>query len=148
MVSVQRVAHIVADITQATGEQSGGLSEVNSAVAQLDQVTQQNAALVEESAAAAQSMQTQAEQLEQLVRKFRLGAGESAALRRPEPKPMSKPLPAPLPRSQAAPARVAGPAPAKAAATPAAQPAAIAHQATAKPPAKAAAGQEDDWETF
>ncbi|WP_019573838.1 methyl-accepting chemotaxis protein [Curvibacter lanceolatus] len=148
VVSVQRVAHIVADITQATGEQSGGLSEVNSAVAQLDQVTQQNAALVEESAAAAQSMQTQAEQLEQLVRKFRLGAGESAALRRPEPKPMSKPLPAPLPRSQAAPARVAGPAPAKAAATPAAQPAAIAHQATAKPPAKAAAGQEDDWETF
>jgi len=148
VVSVQRVAHIVADITQATSDQSGGLSEVNSAVAQLDQVTQQNAALVEESAAAAQSMQTQAEQLEQLVRKFRLGAGESTALRRPAPNSLPQAMPTPLSRSQAAPARVAGPATAKAAAAPTAKPAAIAHQAAAKPPAKAAAGQEDDWETF
>jgi len=144
VVSVQRVAHIVADITQATGEQSGGLSEVNSAVAQLDQVTQQNAALVEESAAAAQSMQTQAEQLEQLVRKFRLGAGEPAALRRAAPKPM----PAPLPRSQAAPAQVPGPERAKVSPPPVAKPAALAQPSAAKPSAKVAAGQEDDWETF
>src|SRR5450830_740760 len=150
VVSVQRVAHIVADITQATGEQSGGLSEVNSAVAQLDQVTQQNAALVEESAAAAQSMQTQAEQLEQLVRRFRLGAGEPATLRRSPPKampaPLNRPAAAPLPQGQAAPARVSGPGQAKP--TPAAKPAGIAHQAEAKPSAKLAAGQEDDWETF
>ena len=150
VVSVQRVAHIVADITQATGEQSGGLSEVNSAVAQLDQVTQQNAALVEESAAAAQSMQTQAEQLEQLVRRFRLGAGEPATLRRSPPKampaPLNRPAAAPLPQGQAAPARVSGPAQAKSA--PAAKPTAIAHQAEAKASAKVAAGQEDDWETF
>jgi len=93
-------------------------------------------------------MQTQAEQLEQLVRRFRLGAGESATLRRPAPKPLPQAVPAPLSRSQGAPARVAGPTLAKAPAAPAAKPAAIAHQAAAKPPAKAAAGQEDDWETF
>ncbi|MGV3498666.1 MAG: hypothetical protein ACO1OR_07565, partial [Hydrogenophaga sp.] len=55
----------------AAGEQSDGIGQVNTAVSQLDQMTQQNAALVEESAAAAQSLKDQATQLATLVGRFR-----------------------------------------------------------------------------
>src|SRR5690606_19062532 len=72
--SVQRVADIVGEITAASSEQSGGIGQVNVAVAQLDQMTQQNAALVEESAAAADSMREQAGKLVSLVSVFRLPA--------------------------------------------------------------------------
>ncbi|GAA0757219.1 methyl-accepting chemotaxis protein [Ideonella azotifigens] len=72
--SVQRVSHIIGEITTATAEQSQGISQVNGAVTHLDQMTQQNAALVEESAAAAESMKQQAEQLTHLVGRFRLPA--------------------------------------------------------------------------
>jgi methyl-accepting chemotaxis protein len=57
-----------------SAEQSSGISQVGDAVAQLDQVTQQNAALVEESAAAADSLKQQATQLAELVSVFRVGA--------------------------------------------------------------------------
>src|SRR5690606_33705597 len=56
VVSVQRVTDIIGEITAASNEQSRGIDQINSAVAQLDQMTQQNAALVEESAAAAESL--------------------------------------------------------------------------------------------
>jgi methyl-accepting chemotaxis protein len=72
--SVQRVTDVVNEITAAASEQSGGIAKVNSAIANLDQMTQQNAALVEESAAAAQSMQDQAQQLAQSVAQFKLRA--------------------------------------------------------------------------
>jgi methyl-accepting chemotaxis protein len=72
--SVQRVSDIVGEITAAASEQSQGIAQVNIAVAQLDQMTQQNAALVEESAAAAQSLRDQAERLAGSVRAFRLDA--------------------------------------------------------------------------
>ncbi|HEY9108220.1 MAG TPA: methyl-accepting chemotaxis protein [Roseateles sp.] len=72
--SVQRVSDIVGEITAAASEQSQGIGQVNIAVAQLDQMTQQNAALVEESAAAAQSLRDQAERLAGSVRAFRLDA--------------------------------------------------------------------------
>ncbi len=72
--SVQRVSDIIGEITAASGEQSGGISQVNTAVAQLDQMTQQNAALVEQSAAAAISLKDQAERLAQTVAVFRVEA--------------------------------------------------------------------------
>jgi len=72
--SVQRVSDIIGEITAAAGEQSDGIGQVNTAVNQLDQMTQQNAALVEESAAAAESLKDQASRLAQVVAVFRLGA--------------------------------------------------------------------------
>jgi methyl-accepting chemotaxis protein len=70
--SVRRVTDIVAEITAATHEQSGGLSEINRAITQMDETTQQNAALVEQAAAAADSLQGQAGNLALLVGKFKL----------------------------------------------------------------------------
>jgi methyl-accepting chemotaxis protein len=70
--SVQRVSDIIGEITAAAGEQSDGIGQVNVAVTQLDQMTQQNAALVEESAAAAESLKDQAARLGQVVQIFRL----------------------------------------------------------------------------
>ncbi len=70
--SVQRVNVIIGEISQAADSQSSGIGEVNSAVSQLDQMTQQNAALVEQSAAAAESMKDQAQRLSTLVDTFKL----------------------------------------------------------------------------
>jgi methyl-accepting chemotaxis protein len=70
--SVQRVSDIVGEITAAASEQSSGIGQVNSAVTELDRMTQQNAALVEESAAAAESLKEQAQRLAGVVSTFRL----------------------------------------------------------------------------
>ena len=70
--SVQRVSDIIGEITAAAGEQSDGIGQVNVAVSQLDQMTQQNAALVEESAAAAGSLRDQASRLAHAVQVFRM----------------------------------------------------------------------------
>jgi methyl-accepting chemotaxis protein len=72
---VRGVTTLIGEISNATREQTSGLSQINAAVAQLDQTTQQNAALVEESSAAADSLKQQAAQLAQTVSVFRLGAG-------------------------------------------------------------------------
>jgi len=77
--SVQRVSAIIADISNASEEQRTGIEQVNEAITQMDQVTQQNAALVEEAAAAANSMQDQAAALSQVVGVFRIGAQPGAA---------------------------------------------------------------------
>ncbi|WP_140630069.1 methyl-accepting chemotaxis protein [Methylibium rhizosphaerae] len=77
--SVKRVNDIIGEITAAASEQSDGIGQVNSAVTHLDQMTQQNAALVEESAAAAQSLKDQARQLVQLMGAFRLSRDDMAA---------------------------------------------------------------------
>jgi methyl-accepting chemotaxis protein len=80
--SVERVAAIIGEIMNATQEQNSGIAEINMAVTQMDQVTQQNAALVEEAAAASESMQQQAAQLAEVVSVFRLGeARRSEAVR-------------------------------------------------------------------
>ncbi len=71
--SVRRVTDIMGEITSASREQSVGIDEVNQAIGQMDQVTQQNAALVEQAAAAAASMQEQAAQLAQVAASFKLG---------------------------------------------------------------------------
>jgi methyl-accepting chemotaxis protein len=70
--SVQRVNHIIQDISAAAVEQSAGIGDVNGAVGQLDRMTQQNAALVQQSAAAAQALKNQATQLDTLVSTFTL----------------------------------------------------------------------------
>jgi methyl-accepting chemotaxis protein len=70
--SVKRVSDIIGEISAASSEQSDGIAQVNTAVIELDQMTQQNAALVEQSAAAAESLREQAQRLAQLVSTFRL----------------------------------------------------------------------------
>jgi methyl-accepting chemotaxis protein len=71
--AIARVSSIVSEISTATGEQSTGIGQIGQAIAGLDQMTQQNAALVEESAAAAVSLQQQADELARSVAVFRLG---------------------------------------------------------------------------
>ncbi len=70
--SVQRVSDIIGEISSSAAEQSSGLQRVNATVTELDQMTQQNAALVEQSAAAAQSLKEQAVRLAGLVSSFKL----------------------------------------------------------------------------
>ncbi|TFW24879.1 methyl-accepting chemotaxis protein, partial [Duganella callida] len=72
--SVNKVTQIMQAISDASGEQSTGIGHVNMAITEMDSVTQQNAALVEQAAAAAGSMQEQAATLAGLVARFRLGA--------------------------------------------------------------------------
>ena len=72
VVSVQRVADLMGEIASASQEQSQGIAQVNATVTQMDDATQQNAALVEEAAAAAQSLQDQAGRLAQVVSVFKL----------------------------------------------------------------------------
>jgi methyl-accepting chemotaxis protein len=91
--AVKRVADIIGEITAATSEQSNGISQVNTAVNHLDQMTQQNAALVEESTAAAQSLKEQSERLSQLVGTFKLDGEQRRAaptVHRRQPVPHSK----------------------------------------------------------
>ena len=73
--SIRRVNDIMGEISAASQEQSSGVAQVGEAVTQMDQATQQNAALVEESAAAASSLKTRAEQMVQAVAVFRLSSG-------------------------------------------------------------------------
>jgi methyl-accepting chemotaxis protein len=75
---ISRVANLVSEIARATSEQASGLDEVNNAVAQMDEMTQKNAALVEESAAAARSLEEQAGQLRQQMAFFALDAASAA----------------------------------------------------------------------
>jgi methyl-accepting chemotaxis protein I, serine sensor receptor len=74
--SVKRVTDIMGEISAASEEQSSGIDQVNRAVSQMDEVTQQNAALVEEAAAAAGSLQEQAHRLAEAVAVFKINAGE------------------------------------------------------------------------
>ncbi len=72
VVGVRRVADIMREITVASQDQTSGIAEVNTAIGQMDQVTQSNAALVEEAAAAAQSLEAQAKTMVQAVSFFQL----------------------------------------------------------------------------
>ncbi len=144
--AVRRVTDLMGEISAASSEQSQGVSQVGEAVTQMDQVTQQNAALVEEMAAAAGSLNNQARDLVQTVAFFRLPDAYAV----PTPRaaaPVAR-------RAVAAPARVApapqaralaNKAPAVPRATPLARPAAAAPSPSAKPPAP---GSEADWESF
>ena len=81
--SVRQVTDIMAEITAASQEQSVGIEQVNHAIIEMDSVTQQNAALVEQAAAAAQSLQDQAAELAKVVSVFKLDGHAPAALQRP-----------------------------------------------------------------
>jgi methyl-accepting chemotaxis protein len=101
--SIRRVTDIMGEISAASNEQSLGVSQIGEAVTQMDQVTQQNAALVEEMAAAASSLKSQAQDLVQTVSVFKLGghaahhvarAAAPAGYSRPAPPRATLPRPA------------------------------------------------------
>ena len=83
--AVQQVAGVIGEIAGASAEQANALDEINSAVATMDEMTQKNAALVEETSAAAQSMAGQASDLRQQMAFFKLADGGRAARPRPQP---------------------------------------------------------------
>ena len=149
--SIRRVTDIVGEISSASHEQNTGVGQISESVVHMDQATQQNAALVEQSAAAASSLRQQADELVHSVAVFRLKAlgadprrstvavtaAPVLALSRPAPMPANRPAlakpvkaaspkPVPLPRPQ--PSRAAAPA--------------------ASRPVATAAGAEGDWESF
>jgi methyl-accepting chemotaxis protein len=134
--SIRRVTDIMAEITHATQEQTGGIEQVNHAIGAMDQVTQQNAALVEESAAAAASMQDQAAKLAQVVGVFKLDRAHELALSAQQP----------ASRPAVRTATATAPAPVQISAKPASKPAKarFAGKAQAKPVAAGA----DEWEEF
>jgi methyl-accepting chemotaxis protein len=148
--SVQRVSDIIGEITAASSEQSQGIGHVNASVNQLDQMTQQNAALVEESAAAAESLKDQATRLAEAVAAFKLGQERGAAkfASAPAITPVT-PQPAASvarPETPKAPA-LAAPARTTAAAKPAPTPRPALPPATPAATTQASA-HNDDWETF
>ncbi|GAB2872770.1 methyl-accepting chemotaxis protein [Pseudoduganella ginsengisoli] len=96
--AIERVTAIMGDITSASQEQSDGIDQINLAITAMDNATQQNAALVEEAAAAAQAMREQADRLADAVAVFKLD-GHAAAMQQPAP-----PRQGPVPRPAAAPA--------------------------------------------
>ncbi|MQA19698.1 methyl-accepting chemotaxis protein [Rugamonas rivuli] len=100
--SVRRVTDIMSEIMQASQEQSSGIEQINTAVTQMDDVTQQNAALVEEAAAAAHAMQDQVNSLNDLVSVFRTEAQSGAA--RPALQRVAVAVPSGLKRAPALPA--------------------------------------------
>ncbi|RQU63839.1 methyl-accepting chemotaxis protein [Burkholderia cenocepacia] len=147
--AVQRVTDIMGEIAAASEEQSSGIDQVARAVAQMDEVTQQNAALVEEAAAAAQSLEEQAARLRETAAVFQLDdeaarAGAVVAVARQAPRAPSAPAAAPAAPAAARVERDAAPKRAPVVATPARKPAAV---SAAPAPAVATAGG-DDWETF
>ena len=96
--SVQRVSDIIGEISAAASEQSSGIGQVGQAVGEIDRMTQQNAALVEQSAAAAQSLREQAQRLAQVVQQFRLADGTpSVTLSHQHPGRPDRAAPAPVP---------------------------------------------------
>lgn len=77
--SVRRVSDVIGEISTASNEQTAGIEQINMAILKMDEVTQQNASLVEEAAAAAESMQNQAQSLESAVSVFKLEQQQAIA---------------------------------------------------------------------
>ena len=156
MQSVKRVTDIVGEISAAATEQSSGIGEINRAVVNLDQMTQQNSALVEESAAAASSMREQATQLAAAVSVFKVhGSLHATPVHRPASSvkkavaPVARPVAAPAVKHApvAAVKRTPVAAPARPAASgPVAR--SLAAPAAKAKPAAAPAGGEGEWESF
>jgi methyl-accepting chemotaxis protein-1 (serine sensor receptor) len=122
--SVQLVADIISGTAAASQEQSSGIEQVNQAVSQMDEITQQNAALVEEAAAAAESLQDQAGKLTEAVSVFKLD-GASYSVR--PASPVRQAATAALPKQKGAPARA---------------------MASPKKLAAAGGGGNEEWEEF
>jgi methyl-accepting chemotaxis protein len=141
--SVRRVADVIGEITAAAAEQSTGIAGVNKAIGDLDQMTQQNAALVEESAAAAESLRDQTERMKQAVAVFKVKAGDIGG------GPVKASVRSSVPQSVAfkgSERRAEGPRVGAAARTGStASPKPVAPKIAAK---ATHAGGDDDWETF
>ncbi|WP_229256176.1 methyl-accepting chemotaxis protein [Duganella fentianensis] len=135
--SVRRVTDIMSEIANASQEQSAGIEQVNHSIIEMDAMTQQNAALVEEAAAAAQSLQDQANELARVVSIFKLTEGDERSVAAYQPAAAAKVVAKPV--APRAPVKKLAAAPA-----PAAAPAAKAKKAA---PAPSAAGS-DEWEEF
>ena len=105
--SVKRVTDIMAEISAASQEQSSGLDQVNTAVSQMDKITQQNAALVEEAAAAAKSMEEQTDTLQEMLDSFVLAPGSQSASHAPAVRTPAKPASAPAAKFAAKPEKPA-----------------------------------------
>ncbi len=97
---VNEIDHLIAEIAQSAQEQATGLGQVNIAVNQMDQVTQQNAAMVEQATAAAASLKAEAGELDRLVGRFRTEPGAKRSAR-PEPAQAGRHAPARNPVAQA-----------------------------------------------
>ncbi|MFL9960839.1 methyl-accepting chemotaxis protein [Paraburkholderia sediminicola] len=151
--AVQRVTDIMGEIAAASEEQSGGIDQVARAVTQMDEVTQQNAALVEEAAAAAASLEDQASKLRTAVAVFQLDEGGHKAPAKAPPKapasagPKRAVTPARPTGARKTPSASSQPA-AQGAATTTTRAAATPAQAPAKASAAASAGGDQDWQTF
>jgi methyl-accepting chemotaxis protein len=145
---VKRVADLIGEISSSAHEQTSGIEQINQAIVQLDNVTQQNAALVEEAAAAADSLNQQARRMVDVVSIFKLSGGATASgttaarvasISKSAPRlAPRKPMPA-LARPKPAPARAAP----KMVPMPKRLPAAVPAPTAAK-----AAASDDEWETF
>ena len=153
--SVRRVTDVVAEISAASHEQSDGIEQINQAIVQMDEVTQQNAALVEQAAAAAQSLQEQSVRLSETVGVFKLSSNDAPraqATRKPlAPRPVTTARPAAKTGQAAAPAATSPAAATAATATPPALPAAstkASNKASAKAGSKAVTADDGDWEQF
>ncbi len=140
--AIKKVSDIVAEIAAASREQATGLDQVNTAVGSMDEMTQRNGALVEQTSASAQALANQASELATLVRFFKLGNQPAVAV-----KPMPAVPVAPKPAA-AAPTVVAAPKPVRAAAP---KPSGV--KLESKPAAPApkpapAKPSDDDWQEF
>jgi methyl-accepting chemotaxis protein len=121
--SIKRVNDIMSEIAAASSEQATGIDEVGKAITQMDEVTQQNAALVEEAAAAAESLQSQAVQLTERVASFKMDDSQQG---HQQTIASSKALSSPVPRARKLKQRAP----------------------VAQKKIKAASPQEDEWESF
>ncbi len=150
--SVRRVTDLIGEISAAASEQHDGFAQVNQAVSNLDQMTQQNAALVEQSSAAAMSMNEQAQRLANVVAVFNVGNAEQPVLARsavataPRAAVTAQPVATAQQRTAAVrPAQAHKPV-AAAAAAPSAPAPKLA--STAKSGAATSTQEEGDWESF
>ncbi|MCC2954361.1 methyl-accepting chemotaxis protein [Massilia sp. IC2-477] len=146
--SVKRVTDIMSEIANASAEQSAGIEQVNMSIIEMDSMTQQNAALVEEAAAAAQSLQDQASELARVVSIFKLSEGEQyqAEAQAATAAPVTSTAVVVRPAAAKRPAPALKKPVKKAAASAAAQEEAPA--APAAKPKKAATVASDEWEEF
>jgi methyl-accepting chemotaxis protein len=144
--SIKKVAGIVSEIAAASAEQATGLEQVNKALAQMDEVTQQNSALVEENAATAKTLEEQSQGMDERVSFFRLEAGApSHAAAMPAHRPASKPAAAQVRSTAEEPSRSA----ASSASRPGKQPAApMKRAAVGRTEGATALKDEADWKEF
>jgi methyl-accepting chemotaxis protein len=158
IVSINKVSEIVSEIASASGEQSTGIDQINKALSQMDEVTQQNSALVEQNAASAKTLEQQSTAMHERVSYFQVDDGKAVVAPHVVAAPVQRPLapvakrdvappkaPVTPPRSLATPTR--GPAAAKASTAP--RTVAVPQRRPARVAQAALAAQiEDDWKEF